>query len=248
MSVETVYEESALSFFVNLLGKETEIRELIKNAFHKILDSAMPKLMNSLDEHYCRFAGTNMSPEIMEELKNKIKQSHCFRSLVEDGENTQYTNTVRTIREDYFRICHPHRFLVVRDDMSDEQKVLLKNQLKMNLKSEDVELVTYNERIQQETSIQNTIRSILLPYHNGFKTLNEEYNLFMSNMETLMQGMEQTLENELLKIEPIVSLVKSKHGLGDKDILTQEVKDEIQQELRTHGFDDEIIERWFIMN
>ena len=248
MSMETVNAESSLSIFTNILSKETEFRKLIEKTFYEILDCAMPKLMNKLNEHCCTFAGKNMSPEIMEELKNKIKQNHCFNSLVEDGENTKYFNTVRNIREDYFRTCHPHRLLVVPDDMSDEQKVLLKNQLKIKFKSEDVELLTYNERIEQETSVQNIIRSILLPYHNGFKTLNEEYNLFISNMETLMQGMEQTLENALREFEPIISNVKSKHGLGDKDMLTQEVKDEIQQELRTHGFNEEIISRWFIMN
>ncbi len=153
-----------------------EKREKIEEIYRDLYAHGVDDIVDNLCELYSIHKGMDMSQEMMEQITNKIWEqlklsiSICPLVKVETG----CLSIANSIKDDYFEICFPHRFVLSFDNMTREEIQLQKERLERTF-GRNFLLQTYDQRIRQETSVLNTVSNILNGYHQQILVLSPRY-------------------------------------------------------------------------
>ena len=148
--------------------------------YRAIYARAVNIIVAILCEHYEKYTGMNMSQEMRVELTNKtIEQFNsslgiCSLIEVENVKKTKRSNIAMYITNQYIDTCFSYQKILTYDDMTTEEIQLQKEKLEREL-GINVQLITYNERVQQITIVLNAISLQLSGYHEDLLELNPTY-------------------------------------------------------------------------
>jgi hypothetical protein len=168
--------------FANLLQEQDIRHDTVKKSFLLVIESVMEPVLDILKKDYLLNMGSELSIDLIEQLKMKYRESYYGNSVIEI-EDSKYNNLPYRFMDNYFSICvYPHHLM--KDIYTQEQH----DELRKN--PEFIKHYIYYQDMENRNKIKANLQDILLPCHAIYQPIYQDYLNFMKRGEEMVSKMD----------------------------------------------------------